>query len=274
LNTEYECDAYRSIGAGQIRRKEINDESSPENGIAYRSGTRHIGGIIILRFTGGLGMHFKLKLRNFLDHGSLSNFLSQNKFRRAGIRVLDIGCGNNSVVRIKKILPKCHYTGIDIGDHNQTSHDIMDAYIIAKPDDFCTTIADQKADIIISTHNYEHVFTPNLYIESLAKACNPGASIYFSCPSEDSEYFPSRSHGILNFFDDSTHLGTPPRHESLVSEFTHNNLHILKSYAVYRPLFFYMQGLFWELLKKTNDVSYATWCYYGFEQIIWAQTDD
>ena len=39
---------------------------------------------------------------------------------RNGASVLDIGCGNSSVLRIKAIKPDVKYTGIDIGDYNQS----------------------------------------------------------------------------------------------------------------------------------------------------------
>ena len=40
--------------------------------------------------------------------------------------ILDVGCGNNSPFRTKKILPKCIYTGIDIGDYNQSKPNLAD----------------------------------------------------------------------------------------------------------------------------------------------------
>ena len=34
--------------------------------------------------------------------------------------VLDVGCGNASVLAVKAIKPNCNYTGIDVCDYHQT----------------------------------------------------------------------------------------------------------------------------------------------------------
>ena len=50
--------------------------------------------------------------------------------------ILDVGCGNNMPYSTKQILPRCTYTGIDVGDHNQTKPNLADRYIIAEPTTF------------------------------------------------------------------------------------------------------------------------------------------
>jgi hypothetical protein len=51
--------------------------------------------------------------------------------------ILDVGCGNNSPYRTKRIVPNCVYTGIDVGDYNQTKPNKADGYIITSPENFC-----------------------------------------------------------------------------------------------------------------------------------------
>ena len=57
-------------------------------------------------------------------------------------KILDVGCGNASVINVKKLKPNCIYTGIDISDYAQTitSKSMMDEYIITTTENFATSI--------------------------------------------------------------------------------------------------------------------------------------
>lgn len=48
------------------------------------------------------------------------------------LRILDIGCGNNSPTTTKRWFPGCHYAGADIEHHNNSEEDIaaMDAFYL------------------------------------------------------------------------------------------------------------------------------------------------
>jgi hypothetical protein len=76
----------------------------------------------------------------------------------ANSSILDVGCGNNSPYLVKSILLSSIYTGIDIGDYNQTKPNRADHYIVTAPEDFADRIAQFDAcfDAIISSHNLEH----------------------------------------------------------------------------------------------------------------------
>lgn len=73
-------------------------------------------------------------------------------------RVLDVGCGNNSPYKTKKLCPKCYYTGIDISDYNQTELNCADQYVILNPEKFAEGIRTLGSayEAVISSHNLEH----------------------------------------------------------------------------------------------------------------------
>ena len=73
-------------------------------------------------------------------------------------RLLDVGCGNNSPYNIKTRYPNIKYTGIDVGNCNQTKHNLADNYIMVKPENFSDAIANlpELFDTVISSHNIEH----------------------------------------------------------------------------------------------------------------------
>ena len=85
-----------------------------------------------------------------------SSFL-QNKRISHDAKILDIGCGNKSVIEIKKFLPHCNYTGVDVEDLNQDelSKSLMDEYHITSPEKFSDTIKNfgPVFDLVISAHN-------------------------------------------------------------------------------------------------------------------------
>ena len=85
--------------------------------------------------------------------------------------LLDVGCGNNSPYIMKSMFPDIYYTGIDIGDYNQTAPNLADEYIIADPNKFADTILnlDKKYDTVISSHNLEHC---NDREKTLEAGCN------------------------------------------------------------------------------------------------------
>ena len=95
----------------------------------------------------------KLKI---LDKYSLRAFL--HFLRNKRIKLLDVGCGNNSPKLIKTALPLCHYTGIDIENYNQGSKELADNYILAESPNFANVINSlkDKYDVILSSHNIEH----------------------------------------------------------------------------------------------------------------------
>lgn len=125
-----------------------------------------------------------------------------------GRRVLDVGCGNNSLQWFRWIRPDLDDIGLDVGDYSQAVNpdSVADEYHVVAPDQFAGKIEsfDSTLDVIASSHNLENCDEPDQVIRSMVSAFKPGGAIYLSSPCEESVSFPSRA-GCLNFFDYYTH---------------------------------------------------------------------
>jgi SAM-dependent methyltransferase len=188
-------------------------------------------------------------------------------------KLLDVGCGNNSPYRIKTKYPDIIYTGIDVGDYNQTKPNIADNYIVVKPENFAEAIDNMQElfDTIISSHNLEHCNDRDRTLDAMIKVLSPGGYLYLSFPTEESINFPPRK-GTLNYYDDPTHKDKPPEYDKIISKLKANNMEILFADKSYKPLFGYLRGLLLEWKsKKDKRLKPGIWAYWGFETIIWAK---
>jgi 2-polyprenyl-3-methyl-5-hydroxy-6-metoxy-1,4-benzoquinol methylase len=191
----------------------------------------------------------------------------------AHARVLDVGCGNNSSYLTKSIRPDCHYTGIDIGDYNQTLPNLADVYTISSAEEFPREISrhQNEYDAVISSHNIEHCDDRLEVFNAMLSAIKPGGKLYLSFPNAETVKFPKRQ-GTLNYHDDNTHKFNPPDTEEFASQLRQQNFEIIYSIEKYQPILLWTIGLFMEPLshlRKKNML--GTWEYYGFESIIVAR---
>lgn len=215
-------------------------------------------------------MLFKQFLSAIIRPSGKISFISKLK---PNSKLFDVGCGNNSPYFVKKILPKCHYTGIDIGDYNQIKPNLADKYIVTTPSDFANEIRrlENTFDAVISTHNLEHCNDRNETLKAMLFALKKDGELFISFPSEGSVNFPSRQ-GTLNYFDDETHKHTPPIFQSIVDMLDENNFQIIYSIKSYRPFLLRTLGFLFEPISKVRKkVLIGTWEYYGFESIIRAK---
>jgi SAM-dependent methyltransferase len=188
-------------------------------------------------------------------------------------RILDVGCGNNSPLKTKKVLKNCFYTGIDIDDYNQSSKELADKYIVADRLTFHQSIEKLHGqfDAVISAHNLEHCDNREGTLLAMLNALKPGGLIYLAFPCEESINFPSRK-GTLNYYDDSSHLGAPPNLEWVLKHLKSNNFTIIRLAKKNRPVSVRFIGFLLEPLSSfTKKIYPGTWEYYGFETIIWAK---
>lgn len=193
---------------------------------------------------------------------------------RDGAAVLDVGCGNNSVLRIKALKPNVEYTGVDIGDYNQSesAKKMCHRYVLTTDEGFTDTIRNlgEVYDYVICTHNLEHCADPYGTLSACLACVAPGGSIFIATPAKETVGFPHRR-GTLNFTDDTTHrtLIDPDR---VQAELSANNFEAVKYFRRYQPLAMSALGLLTEpvsaILKKNL---YGTWELYGFETIFWAR---
>ena len=185
----------------------------------------------------------------FRPHGKIS-FLNTLKFDAS---ILDVGCGNDSVINIKRILPRSNYTGIDVNDYNLSSEGkkLIDKYIVVNESDFAATIAryPNRFDAVISSHNLEHCDERRETFEAMLASVKSGGQIFLSFPSKNTTKFPSRS-GTLNYFDDKTHKFFPPDFEQLSSILISKNFEIIFATEEYKPLVLYLLGFLFEPISK------------------------
>ena len=215
-------------------------------------------------------------LHSLLTEGSPNPEWGKIAFLRSinsASRVLDLGCGNNSPKLTKDVIPECHYIGIDVDNYNQYSERFADEYMIVKPHNFRSAIElyENSIDAVISSHNVEHCEDRYGTVEALARSLKPGGKAYISFPARDSTSFPKRL-GTLNYYDDEGHLSEPPDFGRIISILTANGLEILYATTRYQPPIHWILGLGNEdLSSEIGEIQDGTWCYWGFESVIWAE---
>lgn len=207
--------------------------------------------------------------------GFLSNI---KKFKN----ILDIGCGNNSVLTIKKHFKDIYYTGVDVKNFesispeyslNKISHSLIDKHILCEPENFAKTIENIQnlQDIVISSHNIEHCFEREKVLAAMLKKISSGGSLYLSFPCSDSVNFPKRK-GCLNYYDGDDHLGIPPDFDEIIKTLKSKNFQITFATKRYRPIILLIIGLILEPLSFFLKKRFiGTWELYGFESIIHAK---
>ena len=128
------------------------------------------------------------------------------------LRILDVGCGNNSPSVTKRWFPGCHYSGADIQRYNLDSEDeaAMDEFFLLGADGSgYDAIPDGSYDFVILNHVIEHMRDPRPVLKMLCAKLKPGALIWIAFPSLRSMILPSSADETLQFCDDPTHVYVP-----------------------------------------------------------------
>lgn len=213
-------------------------------------------------------------LRRFLSMALYPNgkvhFLTR---LREDAAVLDVGCGNNSPYLVKSIVPRSTYTGIDIGDYNQTKPNKADHYILTTPEAFASRIAefDECFDAVVSSHNLEHCNDRDATFVAMLRATRVGGRMYVSFPSANSLGFPSRA-GTLNYFDDPTHKDAPPDFDRLLAVARDHGFEVIFATRRNRPWLSWCIGMLLEPVSRMRrTVMRGTWEFHGFEAIMTLQ---
>ena len=199
-----------------------------------------------------------------------SDFLSRLNHKS---KILDVGCGNDSPLKTKRILPNCTYTGIDICNYNQKNPAKIENYILTTSEMFPHEIKSFNGyfDAVISNHNLEHCEDRESTLEAMLSSLRIGGKLFLAFPCQESINFPSRR-GTLNYYDDSTHKYEPPIFDLTLSLVRINGFEVVYSARNYSPLILRIVGLLLEPFSKyTNKVLLGTWEFYGFESIIIAR---
>ena len=218
-------------------------------------------------------INFKHFIKKIIRPRGQRSFISST--RKANCKILDIGCGKNSIF-LKSVKPNSTIYGVDISFFDQTdeSKALYDKLIICESKDFVQSIQSINVDfdIVISNHNIEHFEDPEGTFSAMVDKTKVGGSLFFATPSLDSVDFPSRGGG-LNFYDDPTHFSPLDLYKLFESESHRLKCTYYKKSA--KPFIWWFLGWAQEYIsKKKNWIRLGTWDYYGFEQIMWIEKVD
>ncbi len=209
----------------------------------------------------------KIKLRPW----GMRSFLV--KKARPGSRILDVGCGNESSIFLKKILNDPHCYGLDVQNYNQSEKSLLlyTDYRVVQSSEFAKEITKfgVEFDIILINHNIEHCEDPEAVFSLAISVLKTNGYIFIATPSHLTENFPKRK-GTLNFYDDVTHI----KPVSLMKLFNKESegLKLIYFSESYKPIFWFCIGLLVEVFSKSmRRKLIGTWDYWGFESILWVQ---
>ena len=202
---------------------------------------------------------------------------ARRKLAGMSIRILDIGCGNNSPSTTKHWFPGCRYEGADIQQYNLSGTDLvaMDAfYLLGADGSGYSAIPDRSYDFIILHHVVEHMADPLPILATVCSKLKPGGLIWIGFPSLRSLSLPS-GEGTLQFCDDPTHVRVP--HVWEISNILLANgvkvLHAGRSRSFFREALGAAM-LPWAMLRRlfTGRLSGAgLWYILGFEDHVFGQ---
>jgi 2-polyprenyl-3-methyl-5-hydroxy-6-metoxy-1,4-benzoquinol methylase len=196
--------------------------------------------------------------------------------------ILDVGCGNHSPSKMKRLFPDSFYTGVDIAEYNisQEDKDVADnLYILnCDPTDFAKqldrAIPNNESDIAVMKHVIEHLSDPLAVLEVLCKKIKPNGLLYLTFPSEGSVFLPSAK-GTLNFYDDPTHIWIPSIREISNFLIAHDYKPILIDRANRGGILYILMGILSlpfhaveKMLTGKFTANRGTWCLFGFESVM------
>ncbi len=131
-------------------------------------------------------------------------FFFARKYFERPIKILDIGCANDSPKVTKIWFPNSIYHGVDIVRRVDVN---IDKFYLVNPDQFAgyDAVRDEYYDFVILNHVVEHLKDPNQLVDIACSKLKPDGLLWIAFPSPDSLNFPSGV-GTLNFSDDPTHI--------------------------------------------------------------------
>lgn len=221
---------------------------------------------------------------NFLRKRTPKFYYLQRSFGQKRFSILDVGAGNHSASKTKKLFPNCEYHGIDHETYNNDRNDFFamdDFYKINLTLLQFKSIPDNYFDFIRMSHVIEHLYNGDKVIEHLIPKLKSGGFIYIEYPGMKSTKLPHMD-GSLNFYDDPTHVRVYSVREltdlfknnnfSVISSGTRRNLiflaampfRIIKSLIRVDPM-----SLF--LLKRGKLNGNIFWDLLGFSEYVYAQ---
>ena len=126
------------------------------------------------------------------------------RFQNLTVKILDIGCGNNSPEITKYWFPNSIYHGIDIQSYIDQEQFIDKIFLVDLERNTLEDKITDSYDIIILSHVIEHIENGKQVVDFCCGRLKDNGHIYIEFPSVRSLNLPSAI-GTLNFFDDPTH---------------------------------------------------------------------
>lgn len=197
----------------------------------------------------------------------------RRSFGNKPFRLLDIGAGNHSATKAKRVFPLCEYHGVDMEKgYNNDEEDFKMMAAFYEMDltklDF-STIPDGYFDGIWMVHVIEHLYNGDEVIKGLLPKLKPGGYMYLEYPGIRSTRLPSM-HGSLNFKDDPTHVRLYSVKE-LTSLFETFNCKVLRSGTRRNPWFIMAMPfrIIAALVKGKKLQGNIFWDLLGFAEYLW-----
>jgi predicted SAM-dependent methyltransferase len=199
----------------------------------------------------------------------------KHSFGNKPFRLLDIGAGNHSATKAKRVFPLCEYHGVDMErDYNNDEEDfkLMTAFYemdLTKLD--FSKIPDDCFDGIWMVHVIEHLYNGDEVLKRLFPKLKSGGYIYVEYPGLKSTRLPSM-YGTLNFKDDPTHVRLYSVKE-LAELFESNQFRVLRSGTRRNPWFIMSMPfrIVVSLLKGKKLQGNIFWDILGFAEYLWVQ---
>lgn len=199
----------------------------------------------------------------------------KRSFGNKPFRLLDIGAGNHSASKAKRVFPQCEYHGVDLErDYNNDAEDfnLMDAFYemdLTKLN--FGTIPENYFDGIWMVHVIEHLYNGDEVIRNLLPKLKRGGYMYIEYPGVKSTKLPSM-YGTLNFKDDPTHVRVYSVKE-LTTLFQQHNFQVIKSGIRRNPWFIMAMPfrLIASFIRGKKIQGNIFWDILGFAEYVWVQ---
>lgn len=189
--------------------------------------------------------------------------------------MLDIGAGNHSATKTKRVFPGCEYHGVDMErDYNNNPEDFaaMDAFYemdLTKLN--FDKIPDNYFDGIWMVHVIEHLYNGDEVIKHLVPKLKSEGYFYVEYPGQKSTKLPSME-GTLNFKDDPTHVRVYSVNE-LSSLLESAGCRVQKAGTRRNPWFILAMPcrILFQVLRGKKLQGNFFWDVLGFAEYVWAR---
>lgn len=214
----------------------------------------------------------------FLRKQTPKFYYLQKSFGQKIFSLLDVGAGNHSASKTKRLFPNCEYAGIDIDRNaNNDENDFALMKVFYEMDLTLLqfdAIPNNYFDFIRMTHIIEHLYNGDEVIKKLLPKLKNKGYIYIEYPGEKSTRLPSMN-GTLNFHDDPTHVRVYSVKE--VSGLLENNhCRVIASGTRRNWVFLFAMPfrIIGNVLKGKKPQANMFWDILGFAEFVYAQKNN